>query len=160
MSERRRGAAVWIATCGGVGYFPVAPGTAGSAVGVGLVAALGTIGVARPWFRVLLICLALSIFLIGAWAATEAEKFFGKPDPGYVVVDEVAGQLFALVAQPDASWKWLLIGFILFRAFDIIKPFPARQAERLPGGWGIMVDDVVAGAYSAVALLVVGQVIV
>lgn len=159
MTERRRGPAVWIATCGGVGYFPVAPGTAGSAVGVGLVAALGALDAVQPWSRLLLILLSLSIFLVGVWAATGAEKFFGKTDPGHVVVDEVAGQLLTFVAQPDASWKWLFAGFILFRAFDVIKPFPARRAERLPGGWGIMTDDMVAGAYSAVLLLVLGQVI-
>ena len=93
------------------------------------------------------------------WAATGAERFFAKTDPGQVVVDEVAGQLLAFVALPDASWKWLAAGFVLFRAFDILKPFPARRAERLPGGWGIMTDDVAAGAYSAVFLLVLGQLI-
>ena len=158
MPERPRTAAVWIATCGGVGYFPVAPGTAGSAIGVGLVAALGTLPLPPPWFRVLLILAALSIFLIGAWAATGAEKFLGRKDPGQVVIDEVAGQVLTLVAQPDASWKWLLIAFILFRAFDIIKPFPARQAERLPGGWGIMMDDMAAGAYAAAGLAILGRI--
>jgi phosphatidylglycerophosphatase A len=140
-----------------VGYFPLAPGTAGSAVGVGLVAALGALALPRPWFRVLLIFVVLGIFLLGAWAATAAEKFFGKTDPGQVVVDEVAGQVLTLIAQPDVSWKWLLIGFVMFRAFDVIKPFPARQAERLPGGWGIMMDDVFAGVYGAVALAVLAH---
>jgi phosphatidylglycerophosphatase A len=126
-------------------------------VGVVLVIALSAIAAIHPWFQALLIFAALGIFLIGAWAATGAEKFFGKTDPSYVVVDEVAGQLLAFVTRPDASWKWLLMGFFLFRGFDIIKPFPARRAERLPGGWGIMMDDVVAGAYSALGLLVLGQ---
>jgi phosphatidylglycerophosphatase A len=157
LPERPRTLAVWIATCGGVGYFPVAPGTAGSAVGVGLVAALGALPLPTPWLRVLLILAALSIFLVGVWAATGAERFFGKTDPGQVVIDEVAGQVLTLIALPAASWKWLLGAFLLFRVFDIIKPFPARRAERLHGGWGIMTDDAVAGAYSAVTLLVLRQ---
>jgi phosphatidylglycerophosphatase A len=104
----------------------------------------------------LLILVALAIFLIGAWAASGAEKSFGKTDPGYVVIDEVAGQVVALAAQPVTTWKWLLVGFVLFRAFDVIKPFPARQAEQLPAGWGIMMDDLIAGAYSAAGLVVLG----
>ncbi len=145
---------MWIATCGGVGYFPVAPGTAGSAVAVGLAAGLAAIPPVRPWLRILLVAAALGIFLIGTWAAGRAEQFFGKKDPGQVVIDEVAGQLLTLAAIPEAGWPWLLLGFLLFRALDILKPFPARRAERLPGGWGIMADDLIAGAYSAAALLV------
>lgn len=159
MPEGARGAAVWIATCGGVGYVPLAPGTAGSALAVVLVAAAGTIPLARPCFRVLLIFSALSIFLIGAWAARGAEKSFANTDPPQVVIDEVAGQILTLVALPGATWKWLLTGFILFRAFDIIKPFPAGRAERLAGGWGIMLDDMIAGAYSALVLVLLGQVL-
>jgi phosphatidylglycerophosphatase A len=71
-----------------------------------------------------------------------------------VVIDEVAGQMITFLARPDASWKWLLAGFLLFRLFDVLKPFPAGRAERLPGGWGIMTDDVVAGGYALAALLV------
>lgn len=154
MAEAHRDAAVWIATCGGVGYFPVAPGTAGSAVGIILVAVLGRVVPGRGWSWVLLAAAAVSIFLVGAWAAGRAERFFGRTDPGHVVIDEVAGQLITFLARPEASWKWLLAGFILFRFFDVIKPFPARRAERLPGGWGIMTDDVLAGLYSLAALVV------
>ena len=159
MAEGRRDAAVWIATCGGVGYFPVAPGTAGSAVGIVLVAALGRADLAPVGSWVLLAAAALSIFFVGAWAAGRAEKFFGRTDPGHVVIDEVAGQLITFLARPDATWKWLLAGFVLFRVFDVIKPFPARRAERLPGGWGIMTDDVLAGLYGMAALLVLGAVL-
>jgi phosphatidylglycerophosphatase A len=102
---------------------------------------------------------ALSIFFVGAWAAGRAEKFFGRTDPGHVVIDEVAGQLITFLARPDASWKWLLAGFVLFRFFDVVKPFPARRAERLRGGWGIMTDDVLAGLYGMAALLVLGAVL-
>ena len=157
MAEQRREAAVWIATCGGVGYFPLAPGTAGSVVGIILVAALGRIGPALGWSWVLLAAATAGIFLVGTWAAGRAEKFFGRTDPRQVVVDEVAGQLITFAARPDAPWKWLVVGFLLFRFFDIVKPFPARTAERLPGGWGIMTDDVVAGLYSLAALAVLGH---
>lgn len=156
MPEGRRGAAVWIAVCGGVGYFPVAPGTAGSVVGVALVAGLGRLPVGRPWLWVLLGAVALSIFMVGVWAAGGAEKFFGQTDPHYVVIDEVVGQMLTFLARPDGTWKWLLAGFVLFRIFDVVKPFPARRVERLAGGWGIMMDDVAAGAYSMVALLLLG----
>ena len=151
--------AVWIATCGGVGYLPVAPGSAGSAVGAVLVAIFGSLPLPRPWFRILLVFVVLGMFLMGTWAATSAERFYGRTDPGQVVIDEVAGQLLTCVAQPDFSWKWIFVAFILFRAFDIIKPFPVRRAERLPGGWGIMMDDVIAGAYSAGAVAVLARLI-
>jgi phosphatidylglycerophosphatase A len=157
VTEGRRDAAVWIATCGGVGYFPIAPGTAGSAVGIALVAALGRAELGPGWTWVLLGAAAVSIFVVGLWAAGRAEKFFGRTDPGHVVIDEVAGQVITFLAQPEASWKWLLAGFVLFRFFDVIKPFPARRAERLPGGWGIMTDDVLAGLYSLAALAALGH---
>jgi len=76
-----------------------------------------------------------------------------------VVIDEVAGQLIPFLAVPPSSWKWALAAFALFRFFDVLKPFPARRAERLPGGWGIMTDDVVAGVYALASLLILGSVI-
>lgn len=152
MTERRRGVAVWLATCGPVGHFPVAPGTAGSAVGVLLVVALGRLPLERTWLVAALAATAVALFALGVKVAGEAEKFFGQIDPRYVVIDEVVGQIITFLATPGASWKWLLVGFILFRCFDIIKPFPARRAERAPGGWGIMLDDVTAGVYSLMVL--------
>jgi len=74
-----------------------------------------------------------------------------------VVIDEVAGQILTFVATPRVAWMGLIFGFILFRALDIVKPFPARRAERLPGGWGIMMDDVVAGLYSLIVLVILGH---
>ncbi|MEJ2008352.1 MAG: phosphatidylglycerophosphatase A [Acidobacteriota bacterium] len=157
--EKRRTPAVWIATVAGAGYFPVAPGTVGSAVGIGIVAALDAIPFAHAW-REALICLAAGlIFFIGVWAAGRSEKFFGRTDPGHVVIDEVVGQMVTFLPGPHFSWELLLAGFVLFRLFDITKPFPARRAERLPGGWGIMVDDVIAGAYAMGALAVLGHII-
>lgn len=152
MAEQSRGAAVWIATCGGVGFFPIAPGTAGSAVGLVLVFVLGRAPLAQPWRSSLLAFVALGLFFLGVWAAGVTEKHFGQIDPGPVVIDEVVGQLLTFLLWPDASWKWLVAGFVLFRIFDVIKPFPARQAERLPRGWGIMTDDVVAGLYGFVVV--------
>jgi phosphatidylglycerophosphatase A len=158
VSDSRPGAAVWIATVGGVGYFPAAPGTAGSLVGLGIVLALGLLPVTPAW-RVAAVAVAAAILMIlGAVAATKAETFFGRVDPGQVVIDEVVGQMIALVAWPVAGWKTYVAGFILFRFFDIIKPFPAGRCERIAGGWGIMLDDVVAGTYSLLLLWVGGKV--
>jgi phosphatidylglycerophosphatase A len=158
-SEKKRTLAVWVATVAGAGYFPVAPGTVGSAVSVGLVAALDAVCFGNAWRNVLLVLAVLVIFFLGVWAATRSEKFFDKIDPRYVVIDEVAGQMVAFLLVPHASWKLLLGGFLLFRVFDITKPFPAGRAERLPGGWGIMVDDVIAGAYAMGALAILSYII-
>jgi phosphatidylglycerophosphatase A len=159
VTERRAGLAIWIATAAGAGYFPIAPGTAGSAVGVVLVVALARLHLERAWSSVVLGIASLLLFALGVWAAGEAEKFFGRVDPGQVVIDEVMGQMLTFLLVPHATWKWLLGGFLLFRAFDIVKPFPARQAERIPRGWGIMVDDAVAGLYGIAVLTVLKSVI-
>ena len=94
---------------------------------------------------------AVAVTLIGIPASTRVARESGIKDPGFVVIDEVAGQMIALIAVP-AHWKYMLAGFILFRSFDIVKPFPLRRLEALPGGTGIMMDDVGAGLY-ALALL-------
>jgi len=99
-------------------------------------------------FAVLLACLAVTL---GIPAATRVARESGISDPSFVVIDEVAGQLIALIAAP-VRWKTLLAGFILFRAFDIVKPPPLRRLEKIPGGSGIMLDDVGAGLY-ALAIL-------
>jgi phosphatidylglycerophosphatase A len=152
-----RSLSIWIATGLGSGYFPVAPGTAGSALGLALVIAfrqtsLGPLGLAAS-----LATFAVLLFFVGVWSAGKAEKVFGRVDPGQVVIDEVAGQIITFIATPRVTWIGLIAGFILFRAFDIVKPFPARQAERFPGGWGIMLDDVVAGLYSLMVLVILGR---
>lgn len=156
MTDRRRGAGVWIATCAGAGYLPLIPGTAGSALGLGLVAALGHMRLTRLGLTATLAAAAVVIFIAGVWAAGAAEKFFGRKDPGQAVIDELVGQIITFLSRAAASWKWLLVGFLVFRVFDIIKPFPARRAEKLPGGWGIMLDDVVAGAYGLLTLSLLG----
>ncbi len=152
MTDSRPDAAVRIATCGPTGYAPVAPGTAGSLVGLAVVVALGRLPAERWVLSLLLAAMTAAVFLAGVWAATRAEKFFGRTDPPQVVIDEVAGQMTTFLLWPDAPPAWLAAGFFLFRAFDVLKPFPAGRAERAPGGWGIMLDDLVAGGYSLLAL--------
>jgi len=147
--------AVWIATGGGAGYFPVAPGTVGSLEGIAIVLLLQLFP-AEPVGRSLALGAAIAtVFAVGVWSAGRAAIFFGSKDPRRVVIDEVAGQILTFAARPrdcGVGWKWLVAGFALFRALDILKPFPADAAEKLPGGWGIMTDDLVAGIYSLLAL--------
>ncbi len=139
--------AVALATAGYAGFFPFAPGTVGSAVGVAVWAAARLAG-ATAVAEALLV---LTLLIVGALAAAEAERRLGTTDPGPVVIDEVMGQCVTLIAAP-LTWKAALLGFLLFRAFDIVKPPPARQLERAHGGWGIMLDDLAAGVYAAVVL--------
>lgn len=141
-----RGAGVLLATCGPVGYVPLAPGTAGSLVGLACFGAVRLLG--GGWAE---LALAAAVTGCGVWAATAAERHFGRSDPGVIVIDEVAGMLLTLLWLP-VSWQGAVAGFLLFRLFDVIKPFPARRVERLSGGWGVMADDVAAGAYAHVAL--------
>jgi phosphatidylglycerophosphatase A len=94
-----------------------------------------------------------AVTLLGIPTSTVVARESGIKDPGFVVIDEVAGQMIALIGVP-LHWKYLLAGFILFRSFDIVKPFPLRRLERLPGGTGIMLDDVGAGLYALVLLQV------
>ena len=139
--------ALLLATFGYVGHFPIAPGTAGSAAALVLYAALRYLG-SPPLVDLGVIAL---LFAVGCWAGTVAERQYGRTDPGEVVLDEVIGMLMTLWLVP-VTWKGVLLGFLLFRAFDIVKPFPARQCERLHGGLGIMADDAVAGIYGNLAL--------
>jgi len=157
--KERRSLSIWIATGFGAGYFPVAPGTAGSVVGLALVIAFRQTSFGPLRLAVSLAILACVLFAVGVWSAEKAEKIFGRVDPGQVVIDEVAGQVITFVATPRVNWMGLIAGFILFRAFDIVKPFPARRAERFPGGWGIMVDDAIAGLYSLIVLVILGRLI-
>jgi phosphatidylglycerophosphatase A len=138
------------ATLLGLGRLKPGPGTWGSAVAVLLWGALSR--AVPPNLRTLTaIVLAGLICMIGIPAATRVSRASGKKDPQFVVIDEVAGQLIALIAVPLA-WKTFLAGFILFRAFDIVKPPPVRQLEKLPEGVGIVLDDVAAGIYALVAM--------
>ncbi|HEX9189537.1 MAG TPA: phosphatidylglycerophosphatase A [Vicinamibacteria bacterium] len=134
-----------VATAFGSGRSPVAPGTAGSAVGVLLFWPLASLG----WRWQLLA--ALVLFLVGTLAAGRVADRVGRKDPGIVVVDEVVGQWVTLAALPFTPVT-AAVGFLLFRVADVVKPWPARDLEALPGGWGIMADDVAAGVWAHLAL--------
>jgi len=153
-SPKGRFDAAWlIATWFGCGLSPVAPGTAGSLAGLAIAVALN---LALGWGPLTFLLLAAILTGPGIWAATVIEKREGIEDPGKVVVDEVIGQWVTLAGAPVLNWKTFLVGFALFRLFDVLKPPPARQFERLPGGWGIVADDVMAGVYGALAIFVLG----
>ena len=137
--------AVFLATSAGAGFAPIAPGTAGSLVG--LVIYFFTMS----WALRDQALLAVAIIVIGVWAATRAAQYFSREDPGQVVIDEVAGQLVTLFAT-GVGWRGALVGFFIFRVLDIIKPWPAGRFERLHGGTGIMADDVMAGIYGNLLL--------
>ena len=201
--ERKPRLAIFIATAGGLGYFPKAPGTFGSLAGLALAVApfwlvfwttaiyIAAIHKGNGGFFVTVgsklvdpilitqIVLTLLIAGIGVWSANRAADFWHIKDPQRVVIDEVSGMHLTLLLGcgvplwwrasaipadwPGATlglisitsvltWKYLLLGFLLFRLFDIWKPTPARQAESLPGGWGIMADDWIAGIYAGIGL--------
>jgi phosphatidylglycerophosphatase A len=135
-----------IATFFGAGRMRPGPGSWGSAATV-LLWWMLTRWVGPAWQIQVAVVLAALAVLVGIPAATRVARATGLEDPQFVVIDEVAGQLITLIAVP-VSWKTLLTGFILFRAFDILKPPPVRQLERLPEGAGIVVDDVGAGLYA------------
>lgn len=138
-------AAHLVATLGGAGLLRLAPGTWGSAVVLPLV----LLGPAA--------CLALALLLTlaGFWAASRvlSER---APDPGWFVADEGAGMLLALAALPGAGWTGVVLAFLLFRLLDILKPWPVSWADAQPGAFGVMLDDVLAGAIAALALLAIG----
>src|SRR3954462_5467554 len=171
--------ALAVATCG-VGYFPIAPGTMGSLVGVGLYLAvwgrlysaleanalrggLNLLYVFTPQLAVMLLLIFL-LTMAGIWAATRAEQATRKKDPSIVVIDEVAGQMIALLSGPFwlPTWWSILSAFILFRLFDIWKPYPIRRLEGLEAGLGIMADDVLAGVYALVcnSILISGYLLI
>jgi phosphatidylglycerophosphatase A len=138
--------AVFVATVAYCGYFPIAPGTAGSAAGLLFYAIVWW--TQSPWVEVGLIA---GLFAAGVWAGTIAERYFGGIDPGPIVIDEVVGMLITLAFIP-VGWAGALAGFLLFRIFDIIKPYPAGRFERLHGGLGVMADDAMAAIYANVSL--------
>lgn len=150
--------AVAVATLFGLGRIPRIRGTVGSLVAALLFLALAHLLPGKSLLFAYLIWLGV-LFPVSVWTAQAACRFFNNPDPPAVVIDEVVGQhlgLFPLALEGAFKWKMWLLAIILFRAFDIGKPFPLRRVERLPHGWGVVADDLLAGAYTA-ALLVVFQ---
>jgi phosphatidylglycerophosphatase A len=138
--------AVFIATVGYCGYFPVAPGTIGSLAGLAVYAV-----VRWPNSPIVEVVAIGGIFAAGVWAGTVAERYFGGIDPGPIVIDEVVGMLITLAFVP-VGWSGALLGFVLFRILDVIKPYPAGRFERLHGGLGVMADDAMAAVYANVSL--------
>jgi len=130
-----------------IGYFPLIPGTAGSLAGLGIYFLLKN----NPLFYILAL---LVLLILGFLASEEAEKVFNKKDPSCVVIDEVCGMLLALLFVPY-DIRLVVIGFLIFRALDTLKPFPAGRLERMKGGLGIMLDDIAAGIYTNITLQIV-----
>lgn len=142
-----------ISTWFGCGLAPAAPGTVGSAAAIGIAILIEHYAAWPPaWFALLAVAMAP----LAIWAAGETARQRKLPDPQIVVVDEVVGQWCALAGARHLNWKSYLAAFLLFRLFDIWKPAPVRQAERLPGGLGIVADDLIAGVYAALVLWLAG----
>ena len=138
--------AFFVASVGFVGRFPIAPGTAGSVAGLFLYGLLRLFELPRLEGPII-----LATFVLGMWAATVTERFMGGKDPGPVVIDGVLGMLVTL-AFLQVNLMGGVIGFVLFRLFDVLKPFPARRMEDLPGGLGVMMDDAMAAVYAHLVL--------
>ena len=145
MTRTGRFAAYGLGTWFGCGFVPLAPGTAGTLGAIPLYLLLRPYG---PWP---ILAMAAFLSVIGAYAATQIVRDRHDDDPQIVVVDEVAGVLVTLAAAPP-TWPALAVGFVLFRIFDQFKPWPARPAEHLPAGWGVICDDLVAGVYGAAVM--------
>jgi phosphatidylglycerophosphatase A len=136
--------ALAVATAFGVGSVPFAPGTFGSAAGLIVWRLLPPSPLAQA-------AAIVALFAAGSWAGTAAERYYRTIDPGAVVIDEVMGMLITLFAIP-VGWRGALLGFFIFRAADVLKPYPANRVERLPGGLGVMADDGVAAVYANIVL--------
>ena len=145
--------ALLIATGLGIGYAPVAPGTFGSFLGILLILLLSRLGWEDGHRVAFYLVMVGIISAIGIWAASKAESIFQRKDPPQVVIDEIVGQLltFGLIFR-NPRFLLLLIGFLFFRLFDIVKPFPIRKLEKAPLGFGIMLDDLVAGFYASLVV--------
>ena len=154
----------------GVGYLPLAPGTYGSAVGILVYLFFASIesrtnfyflqygwqdAQIAAWVHAVNLILFLLFCLLGIWASSRAVKIFQNKDPQQAVVDEVIGQLITFLFVPFAvSWKFVVAGFLLFRLFDIWKPYPIDSLQNLPAGIGVCADDILAGVYAGTCLAV------
>jgi phosphatidylglycerophosphatase A len=137
--------AVFIATAGGIGSAPLAPGTVAS---LATVVFLGLV----PFSRVGLVVFLLVVIVVGTWAAHVAEPVIGGKDPGSIVIDEVAGMTLSVVVFFPLTTEVLAAGLAFFRVFDVLKPPPARGSQRLTGGVGVMIDDLIAGIYALICV--------
>jgi len=136
--------ALALATVFGVGYIPIAPGTFGSLAGL-------LLWVLLPESPIAHLLAIVVLFVAGSWSGSIAERHFGRTDPGQVVIDEVMGMLITLFLNP-VGWRGATVAFFVFRAADVVKPYPANQLEKLPGGIGVMADDGMAAVYANVAV--------
>lgn len=137
---------LFIATCAYVGYAPVAPGTFGSAIGLAVFYV-----VRHQRSTTVEVAAIVALAAVGLWSATEAEHHFGGIDPGPVVIDEVIGMLITLAFIP-VNMAGAIVAFLIFRFLDVVKPWPARRLEQLPGGFGVVLDDMMAGVYGNVMM--------
>jgi phosphatidylglycerophosphatase A len=144
----KRGLAYVLGTWFGCGLVPIAPGTAGTLGAIPLYLAI------RSGGPLVVLAVAAALALVGVWAAGQIVRHTGQSDPQIVVIDEVVGVLVTLAAS-TGTWTSLVIGFVLFRIFDQWKPWPARALESLPGGLGVVMDDVAAGIWGAAVLVIV-----
>lgn len=149
MTALARALATWF----GCGYAPKGPGTAGS---LGAIVPAWLAGHYLGWPPLAIAALGLAIVPVGVWAANVLIRQSGLKDPQQVVIDEVAGQWIACAGASHLGWIPCAGAFVLFRLFDIWKPWPVRRAEALPGGLGVMADDVLAGVYAALVLWAAG----
>jgi phosphatidylglycerophosphatase A len=146
--NRAVSAVAWtLATWFGCGRVPKAPGTAGTVGAIPLYLLLARTGRAGVGLA------AMVATFVGVWAASVVARQLASKDPQVVVIDEVAGFLVTMVPVRTLSWQAVLAGFVLFRLLDSLKPWPIRRAEQLPGGWGIVLDDVAAGVFGAAVMI-------
>ena len=133
-----------------LGYAPVISGTFGSLGGLIIYYFIEDLSL--YFFATTIIVL----FVAGCYGATRAEEYFGRKDSSEIVIDEVVGMLITLYLVPF-NWKYMIAGFVIFRIMDIIKPFPGRAAEKIPGGMGVMLDDVIAGIYAHIVMQILAR---
>ena len=140
---------LFLATGFGVGYVPIAPGTLGTLVAIPIYYYLSEIP--SPLYEITLV----GFFFLSVWISENAERYFGKKDDGRIVIDEIMGFLITMLWIPKTI-LFIIVGFFLFRFFDILKPFPIRRLEKkLRGGYGVVLDDVLAGIYASIILHVI-----
>ena len=149
MSRLYRELIVFLATGAYAGFFPFMPGTAGSVMGVLLFIIIASLS--TPVYLLTL----LGFIALSVWVSERAEKIFEKPDASQIVIDEIAGYFVTMVFLP-CDWRYIVSGFVLFRAFDIAKPYPVNRInDNVHGGIGVVLDDIVAGAYANLLLQVI-----
>ncbi|MBF0212210.1 MAG: phosphatidylglycerophosphatase A [Magnetococcales bacterium] len=143
--------ALLLSTFFGAGRLPKAPGTWGTVAAIPLAMLAQWSGPVGGWMLLSLVC------VLGVWSAEVVCCTLQRKDPSEVVIDEVAGFLLAMMIAPS-GWGWMVGGFLLFRLFDIFKPWPVDVLERLPGGWGVMADDLAAGLYAGLSLFCLARI--